>query len=76
MTLLRRPEWSDTVTLNGEASWVWSALSQPCSVGDLAADVAFVTGVDFDLVADQLAGLIEELLELGAIAQAPIQDHS
>lgn len=58
------PGTSEPVTLAGSGPEVWDLLERPCSLDELASELAQWHGIDADTVARDVRPVLERLAEL------------
>jgi hypothetical protein len=58
-------------SLSGPGVLVWSVLAEPCTLEQLTSRLASVYGADDEVVAHDVARLLESLVEIGAVRTDP-----
>jgi hypothetical protein len=65
--MIRRRGDDETVVLTGSGVALWSALVAPVSVSDLARQLAAAHGTTPDVVAADIAPVLDDLVERGVV---------
>ena len=61
----------EPLTLSGTGRALWDALARPITAADLAAELATAFAADPDVVAADIAPVLDELGRVGAVEEVP-----
>jgi hypothetical protein len=59
------------LSISGSAARLWELLAQPVSLGELAAQLADAYGADAEVIAADLAPVLEDLRAAAAVERSP-----